>query len=652
MEIMRHVILSFEPTADLRALDEGNMAAAYQTVLDGKRVLLFLDNARSAEQISPLQPPEPCAMLVTSRWIFPVAGLQIRRVDVMSGKYAEEFLIKLCPRIGDQAAELAKACAYLPLALRIAGSFLQVNDHWKIENYIAQLNDHKERLKILRRSREDIELKTEPDLLATFELSYGQLTEETQKSWRALGVFPTFFDANAAGAMWNLEEDGTLKLLGLLMRYSLLDFDETSSRYSLHDLLSEYACSKIEKDDENEARLRHASHYKDVLGAADDLYLKGGENVLLGLHLFDLEWENIRTGHAWAIATHESDPNPSKLCIEYPNAGVYVLNLRQHPREKIRWLEAAISSAREIGDRQGEGVALGNLGNAYAALGDARKAIEYHEQALVIAREIGDRRGEGAALGNLGLAYADLGDARKAIEYYEQRMVIAREIGDRRGEGAALGNLGNAYADIEETEKAILNAEQLTELAKAQEEYRVYLNIGNIYSKVDQEEKAYDAYGAAILIAPEVGMLYRNRASSLIKLKRWQEASNDLIEGEKLEPDHPYLFARKADLAFWQGKFTDAVHWYQQALMKKDYTEWHLDLVMALLGARDNQKAMNEFDLVLNHIVDKEINSYIKALERAKTILPDPTEVENIIMLLQEKLAKSDEADVSDSPSV
>ena len=57
-------------------------------------------------------------------------------------------------------------------------------------------------------------------------------------------------------------------------------------------------------------------------------------------------------------------------------------------------------------------------------------------------REIGDRRGEGNALGNLGSAYFQLGDARRAIGYYEQALVISREIGDRRGEGNALGNLG------------------------------------------------------------------------------------------------------------------------------------------------------------------------------------------------------------------
>ena len=51
---------------------------------------------------------------------------------------------------------------------------------------------------------------------------------------------------------------------------------------------------------------------------------------------------------------------------------------------------------------EAEGAWLGNLGNAYAALGDVHKAIEFYEQALVIAREIGDRQGEGADLGNLG----------------------------------------------------------------------------------------------------------------------------------------------------------------------------------------------------------------------------------------------------------
>ncbi len=58
------------------------------------------------------------------------------------------------------------------------------------------------------------------------------------------------------------------------------------------------------------------------------------------------------------------------------------------------------------------------------------RAIGYYEQALVIAREIGDRRGEGNALGNLGIAYADLGQVERAIGLLEQAMRIGQEIKD------------------------------------------------------------------------------------------------------------------------------------------------------------------------------------------------------------------------------
>ena len=51
---------------------------------------------------------------------------------------------------------------------------------------------------------------------------------------------------------------------------------------------------------------------------------------------------------------------------------------------------------------------LSNLGSAYTALGEARRALTYHEQHLAVARALGDRHGEGVALGDLGLAYAAL----------------------------------------------------------------------------------------------------------------------------------------------------------------------------------------------------------------------------------------------------
>jgi tetratricopeptide (TPR) repeat protein len=85
-----------------------------------------------------------------------------------------------------------------------------------------------------------------------------------------------------------------------------------------------------------------------------------------------------------------------------------------------------------VKDKQVHGSILGNLGLAYSALGDSKKAIEYYEQALKIDLEIGDRRGEGADLGNLGLAYSDLGDAKKAIEFLKESLAIGKSIEDPR----------------------------------------------------------------------------------------------------------------------------------------------------------------------------------------------------------------------------
>ena len=429
VDIARHVILSFEPTADLRALDETNFQPVYQSVLHGKKALLFFDNARSADQIAPLTPPATCAMLVTSRWTFNVSGLKNRRVDVMGEDEAVMFLLELCPHIAEKALELAKTCGYLPLALRIAGSYLRVNDHLSVETYLNELIDHTKRLSALENSHQQSELgKEHPNLVAAFELSYNSLSEDNQKCWRMLGVFPAKFASTAVQTMWETDETETGKLLGLFRRYSLMEFDEISGRYSLHDLLTDYALVQLDGEEEQQARFTHASHYKEVLGAADDLYLEGGDNILLGLKLFDIEWENIQIGQAWTSQVEKREKPILQLLAQYPDAGVYVLSLRQHPRERIEWLESSVLASREIGDRRGEGAALGNLGLAYAALGDAKKAIEFYEQALIIDREIGDRRGEGADLGNLGNALYGMGKQEKGIGMMKQALEIFETI--------------------------------------------------------------------------------------------------------------------------------------------------------------------------------------------------------------------------------
>ena len=163
---------------------------------------------------------------------------------------------------------------------------------------------------------------------------------------------------------------------------------------------------------------------------------------------------NIDAGWAWIKDNFKDDNAAASLCSAYLN-WPFLLELRLHPKERISWLETALVAARQLKDKNMEGAHLGNLGNAYADLGDAKKAIEYYEKCLTIHQEIGDRRGEGNDLGNMGVSYKNLGETHKAIEYYERALVIYRENGDRRNEGNVLGNLGNAYASLGDAKKAI-----------------------------------------------------------------------------------------------------------------------------------------------------------------------------------------------------
>ncbi|MEW6736349.1 MAG: tetratricopeptide repeat protein [Acidobacteriota bacterium] len=493
MQIMQHVISSFHPEMKLPD-DMDRLSGLYHSVLDGKRALLVMDNARDDKQVRPLLPPDGCVMIVTSRQHFNLPGLFVKDLDTLSVDDACGLLLKIAPRIGGQADEMARLCWYLPLALRLAADLLAKRTNFTIEEYLRRLAKEQERLKLVD---------------ASISLSYQLLSEELQEHWRMLAVFPDTFDLKAAMAVWAMEEDGALDRLSELMDYSLVLFDQVGGRYRLHDLVRLFADAKLGDDERYEAQGRHSEYYCGVLREAKELYKKGNDNVLAGLKLFDTERVNIEAGQKWAAGNAEKDERAAGLCCDYPDAGVYVLSLRLHPRERIDWMEAALTAAKKLGRRDAEGVHLGNLGTAYADLGKYRNAIEYYQQALIVSREIGDRRGEGQDLGSLGIAYRNLGEYRKAIEYCQQALFISREIGDRRAEGGILGSLGNAYYSLGEYRKAIEYYEQCLTIAREigdrRGEGNALTSMGNAYADLGDTHKAISYYEQALVIHREIG---------------------------------------------------------------------------------------------------------------------------------------------------
>ncbi|HEX5604057.1 MAG TPA: tetratricopeptide repeat protein [Pyrinomonadaceae bacterium] len=481
--------------------DPEQLSHLYRSQLDGKRVLLLLDNAADSAQVRSLLPPTGCAVLVTSRQSVALPGMTPLTLHPLTEKDARQLLLEIAARAEPAAEQICKLCGYLPLALRAAGSLLLTTPDLDPAGYAVQLQDERSRLE--RIGTEGVEI----DVAASFNLSYARLASEAARIFRLLSVFPATFAAAAEEVVCS---DAEHVQLSDLVRRSLVLYDESTKRYRLHDLARLFVDAKLSADERAVGQKRFATHYKDVLAAAKKLYKEGGESLLRGLALFDLEWGNIQTGHAWVAAQADAaDADVTRLGMAYPDAGVYLLYLRQHSREWISWLEIALAAARRLQDREGEGIALGNLGTAYKNLGETRRAIQFYEQRLTIAREIGDHRGEGNALGNLGTAYKNLGETSRAIQFYEQRLPIAREIGDRRGEGNALGNLGIAYAVLGEPHRAIEFHEQalpvLREIGDRRGEGAVLGNLGLTYNNLGETRRAMQFYEQALAIARQIG---------------------------------------------------------------------------------------------------------------------------------------------------
>jgi len=308
-----------------------------------------------------------------------------------------------------------------------------------------------------------------------------------------------------AAAVTDPDEEEPGDWLDSLVHFNLLEHDPDNHRFDWHDLLHEFAATKLDNDRAETARTAHARHYADVAQLSKELYKHGHDSMMQGLALFDRERPQIEAAFAY-LQTHSDLAN---TLLDLVDGMAYIGNLRFHPRQRIQWLEVQAQAARHTGDIQAEGAALGNIGLAYADLGELRKAIEFYKQRLVIAREFDDHLAEGKNLGNIGIAFRRLGEPRKAIDYYEQQLTIAREIGDRRGEGNALGNLGIAYVNLGELRKAIEYCEQQLTIAREigdrLGEGNALGNSGNAYINLGEPRKAIEYYEQQLTIAREIG---------------------------------------------------------------------------------------------------------------------------------------------------
>ena len=498
-QAMTDVIVALDP--DRKPPEQpSQIAGRYHGLLSERKVLILADNAKDSEQVRPLAPKPPSALLVTSRQTIQVAGVErvdLEQLDPPDARTLLRGILDGKAASDDEIGRLAELCGFLPLALRVAGNRLAGSPALSTASYIDQLTKRSSALRFGGR-----------DVMAVLAESVEALERDDEVlagKWRSLAVFPAPFGRPAAEAVGEFEDDE----LDRLLARSLVLYDAKEERFRLHDLMRELAREGLGTTERFQAGKRHSRHYLEVAARAGAAYRRDREGVLEGLRLFDRVRVHIEAGQSWGAEHAGSDDDAAVLAQDYPLRAPDVLDLRLHPRDNIGWLEASAQVARRLGNREDEGLALGHLGNAYQQLGEPKRASEYLEQDLAIARETGNRRSEGTTLGNLGVAYGQLGEPKRAIEYYEQRLAIARETGDRRGEGTALGNLGLSYADLGEPKRAIEYYEQVLVIARETgdrlSEGNALGNLGSAYADLGEPRRAIEYYDQCLTIARETG---------------------------------------------------------------------------------------------------------------------------------------------------
>jgi tetratricopeptide (TPR) repeat protein len=224
-------------------------AALYRSTLDGRRVLVLLDNARDAAQIRPLLPGTAgSAALVTSRArMVDLEGAHLVDLDVMSPEEALQLFTKIVgeERVDSErqaALDVVAACGFLPLAIRIAAARLAARRTWTVSVLAAKLADQRRRLDELQAG--DLAVK------ATFELGYGQLEPQQARAFRLLGLAEgPDISLAAAAAVLDLSVQDAEDVLESLVDTSLLE-SAAPGRYRYHDLVRLYARACAERDEE------------------------------------------------------------------------------------------------------------------------------------------------------------------------------------------------------------------------------------------------------------------------------------------------------------------------------------------------------------------------------------------------------------------
>jgi DNA-binding SARP family transcriptional activator/tetratricopeptide (TPR) repeat protein len=498
--------------------DPDAQAGLLRSMVAGKRMVVLLDNAADATQVTPLLPGSAsCTVLVTSRRH--LTGLVARHgarhlsLDVLT---EAESRAMLSGRLGagrvaaEPAAtdELVAYCGGFPLALSIVASRAATNPDLSLATLAAELRD----------ARLDALDTDDPaaSLPVVLSWSWRTLTPEQAAVFKLLGVAPGLdIGLAAAASLTGLSEDHARTLLRSLEQASLLR-QETANRYRMHDLIRRYAADQAEATNVRAALSRLIDYYLHMAANASDVAYPHGK---------------LPRPHTPAVPFTDTDQALAWLDAERPNLVAVTVYAATHgwPREAIRLAEIlyrylntcahhhdgllvhehGLRAAAEAQDQAAEAAALNNLGHVHLRWGNYNEALDQHNRALALTRAIGDHAGEAKTRNNLGVLYWRLGRYAEALDQYEHSLALARSAGDRAAEADALDIMGLVHQQQGHCERAYSYHRQALvihrEVGNRTGEANSLDDLGLAYCRAGDYEQAISHHRQALAVYRQIG---------------------------------------------------------------------------------------------------------------------------------------------------
>ena len=229
-----------------------------------------------------LQQNKKIRLLLTTRVVLTSFESNVHTITIepLSRKESTQLLGKLVPGISQKECnQLATVWGDSPLAQKLIGSTIS-ETHTTPQELLAEARDTN-----VFEAVDTQGLSDDCKLDMSIEISFKKLSENEKQEFGLLSLFPAVFDADASAAVLNYDSKIKVKkTLASFNRKSLIQYDESSKKYSLHKLLQDFGHLQMERrtgttEQEKllkfEAKQRYYYHYLKIFENFNNDFLKG-----------------------------------------------------------------------------------------------------------------------------------------------------------------------------------------------------------------------------------------------------------------------------------------------------------------------------------------------------------------------------------------